>query len=85
MKAGGLGRLETKWAKKKTFELNGLIAGVWQVGIFPANFVIDSAEEEINHVDSIFADVNLVKIDFKELKLDEVIGVGGFCKVRFLH
>lgn len=55
------------------------------MGIFPANFVIDSAEEEINHVDSIFADVNLVKIDFKELKLDEVIGVGGFCKVRFLH
>ncbi|ENN79589.1 hypothetical protein YQE_03960, partial [Dendroctonus ponderosae] len=52
-----------------------------KVGIFPANFVIDAAEEEINHVDSIFADVNLVKIDFKELKLDEVIGVGGFCKV----
>ncbi|KAL1510042.1 hypothetical protein ABEB36_004698 [Hypothenemus hampei] len=50
-----------------------------KVGIFPANFVI--AEEEINNVDSILTDVNLVKIDFKELKLEEVIGVGGFCKV----
>ncbi|XP_050301341.1 mitogen-activated protein kinase kinase kinase 11 isoform X2 [Anthonomus grandis grandis] len=52
-----------------------------KVGIFPANFVIDSAEEEVNHVDSIFADVNLIKINFSELKLEEVIGVGGFCKV----
>lgn len=50
------------------------------MGIFPANFVIDSSENE-NTVDTIFADVNLVKIDFKELKLEEVIGVGGFCKV----
>lgn len=54
-----------------------------KVGIFPANFVVhhDSAEDEINNVDSIFADVNLVKIDFKDLVLEEVIGVGGFCKV----
>ncbi|CAG9762478.1 unnamed protein product [Ceutorhynchus assimilis] len=53
-----------------------------KVGIFPANFVIDSEEQsEINNVDTIFSDVNLVKIDFKELKLEEVIGVGGFCKV----
>ncbi|XP_066252787.1 mitogen-activated protein kinase kinase kinase 11-like isoform X3 [Euwallacea similis] len=51
-----------------------------KVGIFPANFVIDSCETD-SSVDSIFADVNLIKIDFKELKLEEVIGVGGFCKV----
>ncbi|XP_076252748.1 mitogen-activated protein kinase kinase kinase 10-like isoform X1 [Rhynchophorus ferrugineus] len=53
-----------------------------KVGIFPANFVVQyDPNHEINHVDSIFADVNLTKIDFNELKLEEVIGVGGFCKV----
>lgn len=36
-------------------------------------------------MDTIFADVNLVKIDFKELKLEEVIGVGGFCKVTYAN
>ncbi|XP_030745564.1 mitogen-activated protein kinase kinase kinase 11-like isoform X3 [Sitophilus oryzae] len=50
-----------------------------KVGIFPSNFV--APYDDINTVDSIFTQVNLVKIDFNELKLEEVIGVGGFCKV----
>lgn len=49
-----------------------------KVGIFPANFV---AEDVIDHVSSVISDVKPVEIDFKELDLEEVIGVGGFGKV----
>ncbi|XP_011310598.1 mitogen-activated protein kinase kinase kinase 10 isoform X2 [Fopius arisanus] len=51
----------------------GKICG--KVGIFPANFVI--ATDRI----SIFDHVQPMEIDFEELQLEEVIGVGGFGKV----
>ncbi|XP_028982096.1 mitogen-activated protein kinase kinase kinase 10 isoform X1 [Diachasma alloeum] len=51
----------------------GKIGG--KVGIFPANFVIET--DRI----SIFDHVQPTEIDFQELQLEEVIGVGGFGKV----
>lgn len=50
-----------------------------KVGIFPSNFV--AYEDPINHVNSIIADIHPIEIDFNELELEEVIGVGGFGKV----
>ncbi|XP_071440662.1 mitogen-activated protein kinase kinase kinase 9-like isoform X3 [Hetaerina americana] len=51
-----------------------------KVGIFPANFV--TQEDHIfNHVSGVIGDVQPVEIDFSELDLGEVIGVGGFGKV----
>ncbi|XP_014219866.1 mitogen-activated protein kinase kinase kinase 10 isoform X2 [Copidosoma floridanum] len=50
-----------------------------KVGIFPANFV--ALAETIDRVSSVIEQVQPVEIDFKELKLEEVIGVGGFGKV----
>lgn len=49
------------------------------MGIFPSNFV--AHQDFSDHVNSIIADINPVKIDFSELDLEEVIGVGGFGKV----
>lgn len=48
-----------------------------KVGIFPANFVT----QDINHVSSVLNDLQPIEIDFSELELEEVIGVGGFGKV----
>ncbi|XP_067011657.1 mitogen-activated protein kinase kinase kinase 11 [Anabrus simplex] len=50
-----------------------------KVGIFPANFVAE--EDIIDQVTSVISDVQPVEIDFSELDLEEVIGVGGFGKV----
>ncbi|XP_057328795.1 uncharacterized protein LOC130669759 isoform X3 [Microplitis mediator] len=50
-----------------------------QVGIFPANFVAEA--ECIDRVSSVIDKVHPVEIDFNELQLEEVIGVGGFGKV----
>ncbi|KAK5643062.1 hypothetical protein RI129_006907 [Pyrocoelia pectoralis] len=50
-----------------------------KVGIFPSNFVV--YDDPINHVNSIISDIHPNKIDFSELDLEEVIGVGGFGKV----
>ncbi|XP_008192286.2 mitogen-activated protein kinase kinase kinase 11 isoform X2 [Tribolium castaneum] len=50
-----------------------------KVGIFPSNFV--AYEDPINHVNSIIVDIHPIEIDFNELELEEVIGVGGFGKV----
>lgn len=50
-----------------------------KVGIFPANFVIEA--EAIDRVSSVIDNVHPVEIDFEELQLEEVIGVGGFGKV----
>ncbi|CAG5096285.1 Similar to map3k10: Mitogen-activated protein kinase kinase kinase 10 (Xenopus laevis), partial [Cotesia congregata] len=50
-----------------------------QVGIFPANFVAEA--ECIDRVSSVIDKVQPVEIDFNELQLEEVIGVGGFGKV----
>ncbi|XP_017881666.1 mitogen-activated protein kinase kinase kinase 11-like isoform X2 [Ceratina calcarata] len=50
-----------------------------KVGIFPANFVVEA--ESIDRVSSVIDKVQPVEIDFEELQLEEVIGVGGFGKV----
>nr|CAD7574057.1 unnamed protein product [Timema californicum] len=50
-----------------------------KVGIFPANFVAE--EDVIDSVSSVIGDIQPVEIDFSELDLEEVIGVGGFGKV----
>ncbi|XP_020707621.1 mitogen-activated protein kinase kinase kinase 11-like isoform X1 [Athalia rosae] len=50
-----------------------------KVGIFPANFVAKA--ESIDKVSSVIDKVQPVEIDFDELQLEEVIGVGGFGKV----
>ncbi|XP_033209043.1 mitogen-activated protein kinase kinase kinase 10 isoform X2 [Belonocnema kinseyi] len=50
-----------------------------KVGIFPANFVVEA--EAIDRVSSVIDNVHPVEIDFEELQLEEVIGVGGFGKV----
>lgn len=51
-----------------------------KVGIFPANFVTE--ENIIDHVVSkAICDIQPIEINFKELVLEEVIGVGGFGKV----
>ncbi|KAK9680463.1 Protein tyrosine and serine/threonine kinase [Popillia japonica] len=50
-----------------------------KVGIFPANFVV--YDDPMNHSNPIIADINPIEIDFNELELEEVIGVGGFGKV----
>lgn len=50
-----------------------------KVGIFPANFVAES--ESIDRVSSVIDKVQPIEIDFEELQLEEVIGVGGFGKV----
>jgi len=49
------------------------------VGIFPANFVAEA--ESIDQVSSVIDKVQPIEIDFEELQLEEVIGVGGFGKV----
>lgn len=45
-----------------------------KVGIFPSNFVTNE--------DPLFQDVSPLEIDYNELELHEVIGVGGFSKVH---
>ncbi|XP_043503567.1 mitogen-activated protein kinase kinase kinase 11-like isoform X2 [Polistes fuscatus] len=50
-----------------------------KVGIFPANFVAEV--ESIDRVSSVIDKVQPIEIDFEELQLEEVIGVGGFGKV----
>lgn len=49
------------------------------MGIFPANFVAEA--ETIDRVSSVIEQVQPVEIDFEELQVEEVIGVGGFGKV----
>lgn len=50
-----------------------------KVGIFPANFVAEY--DPIDQVNSVIGDIHPVEINFSELDLEEVIGVGGFGKV----
>lgn len=47
-----------------------------KVGIFPANYVVAES-----HVSNAISKIQPQEIDFIELKLEEVIGVGGFGKV----
>ncbi|GLH09570.1 Mitogen-activated protein kinase kinase kinase [Gryllus bimaculatus] len=52
-----------------------------EVGIFPANFVAEEELDSIARVSDVIERVQPVEIDFAELDLEEVIGVGGFGKV----
>lgn len=79
-----LQRGETVEVLSKDFKISG-DEGWWtgkihgRVGIFPANFVAEV--ESIDRVSSVIDKVQPVEIDFEELQLQEVIGVGGFGKV----
>ncbi|XP_017782387.1 PREDICTED: mitogen-activated protein kinase kinase kinase 11-like isoform X2 [Nicrophorus vespilloides] len=50
-----------------------------KVGIFPSNFVAE--DDPMDRVNSIISDIHPIEINFNELELEEVIGVGGFGKV----
>ena len=52
-----------------------------KVGIFPANFVMYDDPMTSYHMNRAIASVQPIEIDFNELELEEVIGVGGFGKV----
>lgn len=52
-----------------------------KVGIFPANFVSEENIIDQAGLSNVIRDIQPVEIDFKELDLEEVIGVGGFGKV----
>lgn len=53
-----------------------------KVGIFPSNFVTDRDPMLSNVLPESIGDIQPLEIDFKELELKEVIGLGGFGKVR---
>ncbi|XP_025192427.1 mitogen-activated protein kinase kinase kinase 10 isoform X3 [Melanaphis sacchari] len=50
-----------------------------KVGIFPANFVTEN--NILENVTTVVGNAHITEIDFDELELEEVIGVGGFGKV----
>lgn len=50
-----------------------------KVGIFPANYV--TKDNIIDHVSNVICEFQPIEIDFNDLNLQEVIGVGGFGKV----
>uniref|UniRef100_A0A1A9W8T6 mitogen-activated protein kinase kinase kinase n=1 Tax=Glossina brevipalpis TaxID=37001 RepID=A0A1A9W8T6_9MUSC len=52
-----------------------------KVGIFPSNFVTNQDPMLIN-VPSAIGDIQPHEIEYEELDIQEVIGVGGFCKVH---
>lgn len=53
-----------------------------KVGIFPSNFVTADDPMLLNVPPEIIGDIQPVEIDYNELELKEVIGVGGFGKVH---
>lgn len=54
-----------------------------KVGIFPSNFVTDYYDPMMTNVPSeIIGDIQPLEIDYNELELREVIGLGGFAKVN---
>lgn len=53
-----------------------------KVGIFPSNFVTDEDPMLLNVPSEIIGDIQPVEIDYKELVMEEVVGVGGFGKVH---
>lgn len=53
-----------------------------KVGIFPSNFVTDSDPMLANIPSEIIGDIQPLEIDYTELELKEVIGLGGFAKVN---
>lgn len=52
-----------------------------KVGIFPSNFVTDRDPMLSNVLPESIGDIQPLEIDFAELELKEVIGLGGFAKV----
>lgn len=56
-----------------------------KVGIFPSNFVEEVVDESVGHSSrrtNVFdEDDRPIEIDFRELRLEEVIGIGGFGRV----
>ncbi|XP_072153735.1 mitogen-activated protein kinase kinase kinase 11 isoform X2 [Bemisia tabaci] len=52
-----------------------------KVGIFPANFVTDTDIIHNHNVSNLIGGVQVTEIDFNDLQLEEIIGVGGFGKV----
>lgn len=53
-----------------------------RVGIFPSNFVTNRDPMESNTLTETIGDIQPLEIDFHELDLKEVIGQGGFSKVK---
>lgn len=53
-----------------------------QVGIFPSNFVTDRDPMTADSLPNTIGDIQPLEIDFNDLQLGEVIGQGGFSKVR---
>lgn len=53
-----------------------------KVGIFPSNFVTEDDPMLLNVAPEIIGDIQPVEIDYAELDVREVIGVGGFGKVH---
>lgn len=53
-----------------------------KVGIFPSNFVTDDDPMLLSVAPEIIGDIQPVEIDYAELDMREVIGVGGFGKVH---
>lgn len=53
-----------------------------KVGIFPSNFVTEDDPMLLNVSPEIIGDIQPVEIDYSELDMKEVIGVGGFSKVH---
>lgn len=52
-----------------------------KVGIFPSNYVT-SDDPMLLNVPTVFGNIQPVQIDYNDLKIKEVIGVGGFGKVH---
>lgn len=50
-----------------------------KVGIFPANFVTEN--NILENVSTVVDNIHITEINFDELELEEIIGVGGFGKV----
>lgn len=53
-----------------------------KVGIFPSNFVTDDDPMLLSGAPAIIGDIQPEEIDYAELDMHEVIGVGGFGKVH---
>lgn len=53
-----------------------------KVGIFPSNYVTDRDPMMAENLPEIIGGIQPLEIDFRDLKLEEIIGAGGFSKVR---
>lgn len=53
-----------------------------QVGIFPSNFVTNQDPMTLNVPSAVVDGLQPHEIEYEELDVQEVVGVGGFCKVH---